>query len=112
MAENKKTPVKHPKSNLIVGNTLGQGFTSENQPPPEVKSLGWEKRREQRLLTKTIFEKLTEGKTLDEYVHTLMSLAKEGNAKAIDTINRGIEDQVDKSEVKHEGLDIKNITFK
>jgi len=110
--EEGKTTDKRLK-NLKPGSTgNGVKFSAENQPPPEVKSLGWEKRREQRLLTKTIFDKLTEGQTLDEYVHTLMSLAKEGNAKAIDTINRGIEDQVDKSEVKHEGLDVKNITFK
>ena len=37
---------------------------------------------------------------MDEYVDALFDLAKDGNAKAIETINKGIEDQVDKSEVK------------
>ena len=36
---------------------------------------------------------------MDEYVDALFDLAKDGNAKAIETINKGIEEQIDKSEV-------------
>lgn len=38
---------------------------------------------------------------MDEYVDALFDLAKDGNAKAIETINKGIEEQIDKSEVTH-----------
>jgi hypothetical protein len=91
---------------------LRKQFTSEYQPSPEAKSKGWEEHRKERLLTKTIFKHMSEGTNLDDYIKALIHHAKiDGNAKAIDTLNRGIEDQIDKSEVKHEGLNIKQITF-
>ncbi len=83
-----------------MGNELGQGFTSEKQPTSEQKKAGWEVKRQQKLLTQKIVEKLTGGKTMDEYVDSLYHLATvEGNSKAIETINKGIEEQVEKSEV-------------
>ena len=78
---------------------LRKQFTSDYQPDPEAKKAGWEAKRAQRLLTQKIIEKLTDGETLDEYVTSLLNNAKMGNAKAIDTINAGIEEQVIKSEV-------------
>ncbi len=91
-----ETTIKQGRKQLTgkEGNT----FSSTNQPTPEQKKEGWQKRREERLLTKAIFERLADGQTLETYVQTLLALAKEGNAKAIDTINRGIEDQVQKTE--------------
>ena len=95
-----ETP-KNTRNNLLVGNELNQGFTSEKQPTSEQKKAGWEFKRQQKLLTQKIIEKLTGGKKMDEYVDALFDLAKDGNAKAIETINKGIEYHVDKSEVVH-----------
>ena len=95
-----ETP-KNTRNNLLVGNELNQGFTSEKQPTSQQKKAGWEVKRQQKLLTQKIVEKLTGGKKMDEYVDALFDLAKDGNAKAIETINKGIEEQVDKSEVTH-----------
>ena len=95
-----ETP-KNTRNNLLVGNELNQGFTSEKQPTSQQKKAGWEVKRQQKLLTQKIVEKLTGGKKMDEYVDALFDLAKDGNAKAIETINKGIEEQIDKSEVTH-----------
>jgi hypothetical protein len=97
-----ETPKKRPKV-PFNGNDRGQGFTSERQPSPEAKKAGWEAKRAERLLTQKIIEKMTNGQKLDDYVEALYNAAVLGNAKAIDTINKGIEDQVEKMEVKHEG---------
>jgi len=112
MAKSENTSDKRLK-NLKPGLTgNATPFTSENQPTKEQREKGWEERRKERLLTKTIFKHMSEGTNLDDYIKALIKHAKEdGNAKAIDTLNRGIEDQIDKSEVKHEGLNIKQITF-
>lgn len=104
-----ETP-KNTKKSVIMGNVLGQGFTSEKQPTSEQKKAGWEQKRQQKLLTQKIIEKLTNGKTLDDYVDALFHLATiDGNSKAIETINKGIEEQVEKHEYKHEGIG--NVTF-
>lgn len=95
-----ETP-KNTRNNLLVGNELNQGFTSDKQPTSQQKKAGWEVKRQQKLLTQKIVEKLTGGKKMDEYVDALFDLAKDGNAKAIETINKGIEEQIDKSEVTH-----------
>jgi hypothetical protein len=82
----------------------GKTFDSKNQPTPEAKKLGWEERRKQRLLTQSILEAIT-GKQSDgtdklkEYTNSLIKLAKEGNAKAIDTVNKAIEDDIQKIQV-------------
>ena len=76
----------------------GVKFSKENQPPPEAKSKGWEARRAERLLTQKIIEKLTGSNNLEEYVDSLFNNAKMGNAKAIDTLNNGIEEQITKTE--------------
>lgn len=39
-SENENTRNSPRTANLLKGNELGQGFTSENQPPPESKSAG------------------------------------------------------------------------
>lgn len=111
MAKVEKTSDKRLK-NLKPGLTgNATPFTTDNQPSPDVKKIGWQEKRAERLLTQMILKKLTDGSTLDEYVNSLLLNAKLGNPKAIDTINKGIEDQVDKSEVKVE-TNIEKITFK
>lgn len=102
MADEVKTTDKRLK-NLKPGLTgNAKPFTKDNQPPSELKAKGWKTKRAERLLTQMIIEKMTKGKALDEYVDALITLAKtEGNSKAIDTINKGIEEQIEQSEVKH-----------
>ncbi len=80
------------------GAETGKPFTKDYQPTPEAKSKGWQEKRAEKLLTQKIIEKLTEGETLDEYVKSLITNAKLGNAKAIDTINNGLEEQITKTE--------------
>ena len=88
----KKRPLKPFKGDE------GVKFSKENQPTPEAKSKGWEARRAERLLTQKIIEKLTGSNNLEEYVDSLFNNAKMGNAKAIDTLNNGIEEQITKTE--------------
>jgi len=107
----KETPKIQGGKGLMKGNETGKPFTSDNQPSPEAKSKGWQELRAQRLLTQKILEEMTKGTNMADYFQSLLSNAKMGNAKAIETINRGIEDQVDKSEVKVE-TNIEKITFK
>lgn len=82
----------------------GKKFSSDYQPPPKAKSAGWEQRRAERLLTQKILEKLTKGTNLDDYVQSLYTNAVMGNAKAIDTINKGIEDEVSKIDLTIGGM--------
>ncbi len=97
-----KTTKKRPAKPF--NGSEGKVFSTDNQPSPEAKKQGWEERRAQKLLTQKIIEKMT-GKPLDEYVDSLILNAKLGNAKAIDTINKGIEDQIEQSQVDHKGLE-------
>ena len=81
-------------------------FTSENQPPAESKINGWEAKRARRLLTQMIIDKLTQGNKLEEYVDSLILNATNGNPKAIDTINNGLEDQITKTDITSNGNEI------
>lgn len=104
-----ETPKKRP-AKPFRGAIDGVPFTSENQPTPEQKKKGWEEVRKQRLLTQSLLKALF-GKDLDnteaadDYALSLIRLAKDGNPKAIDTINKAIEDDIQKihlsGEVKH-----------
>mgnify|MGYP000920223690 CR=1 FL=1 len=98
MADEEKTSSKRREHHLN-GAIDGKPFTSDNQPSPQAKKAGWEQWRAKRMLTQKIVEKLTGGKKMDEYVDALFDLAKDGNAKAIETINKGIEDQVQQIEL-------------
>jgi hypothetical protein len=97
MKADDKTSKKRP-AKPFRGAIDGKPFTKENQPSPEAKSKGWEARRAERLLTQKIIEKLTGANNLEEYVDSLFNNAKMGNAKAIDTLNNGIEEQITKTE--------------
>lgn len=92
MADVKKTTKKLPVKPFtgVEGNT----FAASNQPTPEQKSEGWKKRRAERLLTQAILSFMTDGKNLDDYIQSLYKNATKGNPKAIETINKGIEDDV------------------
>jgi hypothetical protein len=96
MAKEVNTPKKPRK--LMKGAIDGKPFTKDNQPSPEAKSKGWQERRAEKILTQKIIETLINGNNLEDYVKSLFLNAKKGNAKAIDTINNGIEDQVVKTE--------------
>lgn len=97
----KKTTGKQRK-NLLTGKE-GNTFTSENQPSPEAKSKGWEKWRAEKNLTQKIIEKIASGKNLDEFVESLIENAKNGNAKAIDVLISGIEEQITKTDITSGG---------
>ena len=105
MAEN------NDKKRHKINPHVGVKFTAENQPSPEAKKAGWQELRAQKLLTQMILTKMAEGNNLKEYVESLVTNAKEGNAKAIDTINNGIEEQKIVTENKHT-IDIETVTFK
>ncbi len=79
----------------------GKLFSSERQPSGEAKSNGWKERRAERLLTQMILSKMAEGSNLKEYVESLVKNAKKGNSKAIETVNKGIEDDIVK--IEHSG---------
>ena len=93
MAKAGKTSAKRP-AKPFKGAVDGKPFTKDNQPSPDSKSLGWKKRRAERLLTQAILAHMTDGQNMSDYVLSLYKNAKKGNAKAIETINKGIEDDV------------------
>ncbi len=80
----------------------GNTFAKDNQPSSEAKKAGWQARRAERLLTQEILRQLVyedEGKPLKEYISALHKLAMKGHPKAIETINKGIEDDIIKVDV-------------
>jgi dsDNA-specific endonuclease/ATPase MutS2 len=101
MAEEKsniKTSKKRP-AKPFVGNE-GKKFSAEHQPTPEAKRLGWEEWRKERNLTQGIIKELLgedgQGKNLKEYMQSLIANAKDGNPKAIDAVNKCLEDDIAK----------------
>jgi len=97
-----ETP-KKPRSRMN-GNDTGVPFGVQPQPTPEAKKAGWQELRARRLLTQAIIKEMfgddgVESDSFKGYIKALVDNAKMGNAKAIDTINSGIEEQVVKTEV-------------
>ena len=80
----------------------GKPFTTNNQPTPEQKAKGWQDKRAERLLTQEILKYIlgkdnqTGEDNLTGYVKDLIKLAKAGNPKAIETVNKCIEDDIQK----------------
>src|SRR6478609_7799773 len=110
MAEEEKTTTKRRK-NLLTG-VEGKKFTPEAQPTPEAKSEGWKKLRAKRLLTQAILAHMTKEKNLESYINSLYANAKKGNPKAIETINKGIEDDIAKvAFTDTDGNDVKPFQF-
>lgn len=111
--DDKKTSEK-PRKVVLNGAKDGIPFSSENQPSPESKKQGWEERRKRRYLTQEIIKKMiredgTPTDTFDSYILSLITNARNGNAKAIETINKAIEDDILKSEVSVNGGVLINI---
>lgn len=77
----------------------GKTFTSQYQPSAEAKKRGWQELRKQRILTREVIKHLigedgVPKETLEEYVKALVQNAKAGNPKAIDAVNKCIEDDI------------------
>lgn len=98
-------PVKNGNKRRKINPDIGKNtqFTADKQPPGENKSKGWQERRAERLLTQAILTHITKGTNLQEYVKSLYIIAKKGNPKAIETINRGIEEEVARIDMNHTG---------
>lgn len=92
-------PARKPGRNGNVLPPAPKPFTSQVQPTPEQKSNGWKEKRAERLLTQAILELMTNGKNMNEYVRGLFKNALKGNPKAIETINKGVEDDIIKVDV-------------
>lgn len=102
MAEEQKTsekPARRPGKNGNVLPPTPKPFSAQVQPTPEQKSKGWKEKRAERLLTQAILELMTDGQNMDVYVKGLLKNALKGNPKAIETINKGVEDDVIKVDV-------------
>ena len=100
MAKEGKTSIKRP-AKPFRGAVDGKPFTTENQPTSEEKKNGWQEKRAQRHLTQMIIKKVLDdnnGENLDEIVESIIANAKMGNAKAIDVLINGIEEQITKTE--------------
>jgi hypothetical protein len=97
MSGKAKTSVKRARKPGNGGTVLPdppKPFTRETQPSPKAKSEGWKKRRAERILTQEILSYVMRDNNLKDYVTNLFKNANKGNAKAIETINRSIEDDV------------------
>lgn len=102
----KTTTKRQPPAN-------GVKFSAENQPDPSAKSAGWQEWRKERHLTQSIIKALTgENKAnFDEYITSLISNAKLGNPKAIDAVNKCLEDDIIKvAATDKDGNDVEPIT--
>jgi hypothetical protein len=98
MAASKTSKKRRPK-NPFRGAVDGVPFSKENQPSSEAKKQGWEQWRKDRHLTQSIIKAML-GKdgvptpTFNGYIQSLINNAKKGNPKAIETINKCLEDDI------------------
>lgn len=102
MAKELKTTKKRPAKPFT--GVEGVTFSKDYQPAPEAKKEGWEDWRKKRLLTTSVITEMLgiDGKpteSLKSYVQSLIKNAKAGNPKAIDAVNKCLEDDVMKIEV-------------
>ena len=107
---------KTSKRKPLRGAIDGKPFTSENQPSPEAKKAGWKELREQRLLTQNLLKLLLDENGIPtnegtDFFKSLLTNAKDGNAKAIDVVINTLEDQKTIQEIKHT-VDVETVTFK
>lgn len=97
--------------------TNGKMFSKNYQPTPEAKRAGWQEVRKQRLLTQGIIALMVgkDGKPTDTfkgYLRSLVDNAKMGNAKAIEALNKIMEDDILKiAQVDTQGNDKPNVNF-
>ena len=93
----------------------GVKFTSTYQPTPEAKKRGWEEFRKERHLTQSIIKMMLgeDGKpnaTFFDYLKSLVMNAQSGNPKAIDAVNKCLEDEIIKvAQTTKDGDDIPQI---
>lgn len=112
-----KTPEKRPKkpAKPFKGVESGVSFTKDNQPSPELKKAGWQELRKRRLLTQELIKMMlnedgTPKHTFTDYMNSLVLNAKNGNPKAIDTINKAIEDEIIKvAQTNSDGEDVEGV---
>lgn len=84
-----------------VGKGDGKVFSKDYQPDPKKKSEGWKKLRAQRLLTQAIVKEMVgedgiSTENFKQFIKSLATNAKKGNAKAIEVIVKAMEDDVQK----------------
>lgn len=92
----------------------GNTFSKDNQPSPEAKKKGWQELRKERLLTQEIIKELigSDGKpkqSFKDYIRAMLTNAKRGNPKAIETINKCLEDDVLKVDFNITNIPLLNI---
>ena len=97
MAKAAKTTKKRPAKPFT--GSEGNSFSATNQPSSDAKKKGWEEFRKERHLTQSIIKMMLgqDGKpneTFSEYLESLITNAKLGNAKAIDAVNKCLEDEI------------------
>jgi hypothetical protein len=102
MAKVEKTSIKRPPKPFT--GTEGVRLSATNQPSPERKKLGWQEIRKKRLLTQELIKELIEDdgtpkESFKAYLRALIENAKTGNPKAIDAVNKILEDDVTKIEL-------------
>ena len=100
-----------PQRSVLKGAKDGVPFGEQPQPSPEAKKLGWQKLREQRLLTQNLLKLLLDENgmpTIDgqSFFQSLITNAKGGNPKAIDVLINTLEDQVTKTDITSNGNEI------
>lgn len=94
-----KTVKKRPAKPFTGAEGKKHQFTKDNQPSPEAKKKGWEELRKERHLTQSIIKELIgdDGKPnvkFKKYVQSLIDNAEAGNPKAIDAVNKCIEEEI------------------
>lgn len=98
---NPKVNKTSDKRRYLQGAKDGKPFSKENQPDPELKRKGWQRLRQERHLTQEIIKLMlgedgTPTETFKSYIKALSDNAKKGNAKAIEVIQKSLEDDIQK----------------
>lgn len=115
MAKKKDATETTKKPRAKVDGSTGRLYSKDNQPAPEAKKAGWQELRKRRLLTQEIIKMMlnedgTPKATFKDYMNSLVKNAANGNPKAIDTINKAIEDEIIKvAQTNSEGEDVEPV---
>lgn len=101
MAKATKTTTKRASPKVPFKGNEGVRFSKNKQPTPEAKKKGWRELRAERHLSQAIIKEMLgeDGKYTDSfksYIKSLVTNAKAGNAKAIEAVNKFIEDDIQK----------------
>ena len=115
MGKKKNATETTKKPRPKVDGSTGKLYSKDNQPAPEAKKAGWQELRKRRLLTQEIIKMMlnedgTPKATFKDYMNSLVKNAANGNPKAIDTINKAIEDEIIKvAQTNSEGEDVEPV---